>query len=365
MSPPFVGARSYDARVPHDETPARVTPPARASAPARAAADVTIRPLRPDEAPALRAVMQTAFVEYTTADFSYGTERETDESIRAELEGDGRAIGAFEGDRLVAVVKHRPDREDHLRYFWRLSVLPSYRGRGLADALVDAVAEAAREQGLAGIACNVVPRHAGLVDLYMRHGMRSLGEEPFTAPDGTAMALIRLEGTTADVLGARRASAQAEVRELGPADAEELAATIHAAFREFDDTPAPSGAMLETAETLREELAAGTRAVGIVVDGRIVAAMKLTLSRTRALHLARLGVRPDGRGVGHARTLVEWAAAEAASQGLRAVTCTVRAEETGLIDLYEHLGFVQAAHGVHVSLTGRPHHVVQMRRVLR
>lgn len=374
------GRALYDAVVPIDDSPAPLptAAPGPASrdgvrAPSDAAPDAaprgrTVRELTPEDAPVVREVMQAAFAEYTTPDFSYGTERETDASIRTELEGAGRALGIFDGDAPVAVVKMHPDAGSDLLYFWRLSVLPSYRGQGLSGHLITALAALARTEGFAGLACNVVPRHAGLTEVYRRHGMRLIGEEEFTAPDGTEMTLLRLEGRFDEDLApsppdrSPASSPRRALRELGAEDAELLACVIHDAFRQYDATEAPSGAMLETSETLAAEMARGMRAIAVQVDDVVVAAMKTTVSRTRALQLSRVAVAPEHRGQGHARALVEWALAEAEAQGLRAVTCTVRADEPGNIALYEHLGFAVSAHGVHVSLTGRQHQVVQMRR---
>lgn len=314
-----------------------------------------IRELSPEEAGVVRTVMQTSFAQYTTADFSYGTERETDESIRAELEGSGRALAVFQDGEPVAVVKLHPEVDTDLLYFWRLAVLPTHRGQGHADRLMAHLAVIADELGLEGFACNVVPRQRELVPFYERHGMELVGEVDFTPPDGEPMTLLRLERRRAD-------RPRREVRELGPADADLLREVMHAAFAEYEGRTSPSGVMLETAASLRAELEGPVRAVAILDGGRPVAAMKLTVSRAGALEMSRIAVIPEARGRGLARELVDWAVADARRQGLRAIGCTVRADETGNIALYEHLGLTVTAHGVHQSLTGRSHRVVQMRR---
>lgn len=323
------------------------------ASPLTATDSVVVRELVPDQSPVIRRVMQAAFAQYTTPDFSYGTERETDASIREELETTERGLAVFVGGEPAAVVKFHVEENTGLLYFWRLGVLPAFRGRALSDRLLDRLMAIAREQGLAGLACNVVPRHRSLAAVYERHGMRVVGEVPFSLPDGSSLPLLRLEGPVAP---------GPEVRELGPEDADLLRAVMHEAFAEYREKDAPSGALLETAESLRDELAGPARALAAFADGRAVAATKLTVSRDRALVFSRLSVVPDQRGRGHARLLVEAAADEARRLGLRAVGCTVRADETGNIALYGRLGLEVTGRGVHRSLTGRVLDVVQMRR---
>lgn len=320
----------------------------------READGVRIVELTADDASTVRTVMQAAFAEYTTPDFSYGTEDETDASIAEELRSGGRAIAVLEHGDPVAVAKLHPEEGTGLLYFWRVAVLPSRRGRGHADRMIDWITATARAEGYDGIACNVVPRHRGLVAVYARHGMADLGEVtvPLHSGTGDDITLVRLE---------RRWRPPHEVRELGPDDAAVLRDVLQDAFAQYEHTEAPSGAMLETVDSLREDLAGRMRAIAILVEGRVVAAMKLRVTRDRALEMSRVAVIVDERGRGWARLLVGWAWAEAERLGLRAVGCTVRAEEAGLIAMYEHLGLAVTAHGVHQSLTGRPHQVVQMR----
>lgn len=159
-------------------------------------------------------------------------------------------------------------------------------------------------------------------------------------------------------------SSAIRIHELGPDDADLLRDIIHAAFAAYAEKDAPSGAMLETAASLRAELEGSTRAVAVLVDGRAVGAMKVRVSRARALEMARVSVVPSARGRGLARALIDWADEEARRLSLRAIGCTVRADETGNIALYEHLGLEISARGVHQSLTGRVLEVVQMRRAV-
>lgn len=173
---------------PADPAPAAQTPAAEPTAAGR------IIGLEPKDAPVLRSVMQEAFAEYTTDGFSYGTEHETDESIRAELEGSGRAAALVVDGAVAAVVKFHVEPETGLLYFWRLSVRPQHRGKGLATQIVRWLFDVAAAEGLGGIACNVVPRHAQLARLYEHSSMHIVGEVEHVTPRGQTLTLLRLEG---------------------------------------------------------------------------------------------------------------------------------------------------------------------------
>lgn len=320
-----------------------------------------VRDLEPGEIGTLLRVMQAAFAQYVTPDFSYGTERETEDSLRAEQERGERALVVMDGSEPVAVVKHHAEEGTGLLYFGRLGVLPEHRGRGISGLLVRALRERAREQGLRGIACNVVPRHAELARVYEREGMRVIGEVDHRTGRGESIRLLRLEQTW-DAAGAGTASC--DVVMLGPTDAPELAELMHAAFAEYSSRGDASGAMQESAASLADELSGSVRAMGIRHQGHLVAAAKLTRSRDRALVFSRLCVLPAQRGRGWARALVGEIRELARTEGARAIGCQVRAEEADLIELYRRLGLAVTGEGLQQSLTGRVRLVVQMREKL-
>lgn len=184
---------------------------------------------------------------------------------------------------------------------------------------------------------------------------------PYDSPVITPSDSSTDAGSTPATPSPQPAISSADVHELGADRAEDFCALMQAAFAEYRDKDAPSGALLETPASLREECAGGTRLLGIERDGQLVAGMKITRSRTRTLEMARLGVLPQRRGQGLPRALVEAAAELGRREGLRAIGCTVRADETDLIAMYEHLGLTAVAEGVHQSLTGRVLPVVTMR----
>ncbi len=143
----------------------------------------------------------------------------------------------------------------------------------------------------------------------------------------------------------------------------EVVAVLHAAFAQFGEGGKPSGAMLETVESLDGERAEGTR-IGVArLGGRIVAVVKHRPTEDGRLYFSRLGVAPGHRGRGIAGALVRALREDAHARALRGLACSVRAEETGNIALYERLGMSVWEHGVQRSLTGAEIPVVRMRDV--
>lgn len=145
------------------------------------------------------------------------------------------------------------------------------------------------------------------------------------------------------------------------ASASEAIAVMHRAFDEYTAKGQPSGALRETAETLRAEMADGLR-LGIVrAGGSIVAVVKHTRAQDRTLYFGRLGVDPDARGMGLAGMLVRALRGQAETEGLDGLSCAVRADEADNIALYEHLGMEIVSRESRVSRTGAVLPVVVMK----
>ncbi len=110
-------------------------------------ADLHIRRLAAGDAAAAAKIIRAAFAAQSVAtDPPSSALRETAASVAAHLaEGGGAALEA--GAALVGLVLWA-DREDGL-YLGRLAVLPPWRGRGAARALIGAGETEARRRGLA------------------------------------------------------------------------------------------------------------------------------------------------------------------------------------------------------------------------
>lgn len=143
-------------------------------------------------------------------------------------------------------------------------------------------------------------------------------------------------------------------------DLPEAVAVMHRAFAQYSSTGVPSGALVETAESLRQEVEAGERVAVARRDGRIVAMVKHHDLPDGARYFGRLAVDPVARGGGAARALVEALRDDARRAGRRGLACLVRANEPGNVAFYEHLGLVVTGRGERVSRTGATIAVVEM-----
>lgn len=138
---------------------------------------------------------------------------------------------------------------------------------------------------------------------------------------------------------------------------------LHRSFAEYALTETPSGAMVETAETLAEEMRGGT-SVALVRRGAVpVAFAKHHAADDGTLYFGRLGVVPEARGTGVARMLVEALREHALAAGLDGLSCLVRADEEGNIALYERCGMKIVGRGERVSRLGATIAVVEMRDI--
>jgi predicted N-acetyltransferase YhbS len=133
-----------------------------------------LREATDDDVPTIVALIHAAFKEYDGAiDPPSGAHKESAEKIRQKLATD-RAVLAHEDGRAVACVLYR-DEGDHM-YFGRLAVLPEYRNRGIAGALIDYVEARARERGLPRVRLGVRLALPRLRARYERQGYRLIEE---------------------------------------------------------------------------------------------------------------------------------------------------------------------------------------------
>ena len=108
---------------------------------------VVLREAVEEDLPTALAVLHAAFEEYRAwLDPPSGVHRETVESLRRYLERGHLTLALLEHQVAGCVLYHAED--DHM-YFGRLSVLPTFRNRGIARTLIDHVEARARELGLA------------------------------------------------------------------------------------------------------------------------------------------------------------------------------------------------------------------------
>jgi ribosomal protein S18 acetylase RimI-like enzyme len=122
--------------------------------------------------------MRQAFAEYAGAlPVESGALSETVQDVEAAMaRPDAGAVLAFAGE--VAVASARYLAEDDALYVGRVSVLPAYRRRGVASAVMAYLEEVARSLGRAAIRIGVRESLPSNIALYQRLGYETLRIEP-------------------------------------------------------------------------------------------------------------------------------------------------------------------------------------------
>ena len=137
---------------------------------------IRITAASPDDAPIVRQIMLDAFEQFRgTLEPPSSALDETVADTRRAIEAGG-AILAWLDHRAVGSARYEP-RLDYL-YVGRVSVLPAYRGRGIAAALMAAMDEQARLLALPEVRVEV--RHALPANLafFRRLGFQTISEQP-------------------------------------------------------------------------------------------------------------------------------------------------------------------------------------------
>jgi ribosomal protein S18 acetylase RimI-like enzyme len=141
------------------------------------------------------------------------------------------------------------------------------------------------------------------------------------------------------------------LREAGEADAEAVAAIIRAAFEEYRGRlDPPSGALAETADTVREKMR--TAQAVLALAGEVPVGCVFFRPEEGRLYLFRLAVLPGRRGRGLGRALLAHAEERARELGLPRVRLGVRAALARQIAFYEGLGYRRVGDGTHPGYAG-------------
>ena len=136
------------------------------------------------------------------------------------------------------------------------------------------------------------------------------------------------------------------VYSLTAADATEATDVIRAAFAAQDyKTDPPTSALKETPERIGAVIADGG-GFGFHCDGGLVALVLLKILPD-ALHVRRLAVLPEFRGLGLGAKLVVACETAAAARGLKFLEVHVRLALTGNRAFFTRLGFVETGEGRH------------------
>ncbi len=119
------------------------------------------------------------------------------EDIWRSRAGSGRTFGAFDGAEIIGLATGlppddrpadslSPDSQPGQGPTWNLVgmwVAPKWRGKGVADSLVAAVCELARQSGAASVALDVTEVNVRARSFYRRLGFAPTGRRQLVRPD--------------------------------------------------------------------------------------------------------------------------------------------------------------------------------------
>jgi ribosomal protein S18 acetylase RimI-like enzyme len=132
---------------------------------------LTLRSAGADDADGLAALVVEAFREYEGILLPpSGAHKESRESISRRLSTGWAAIATVNGIDVGCIFCE--SHADGYLYFGRLSVLPRFRNRGIARALIDHVETHARVAGARGVRLGVRLQLEHLIGRYQRQGYR-------------------------------------------------------------------------------------------------------------------------------------------------------------------------------------------------
>ena len=132
-----------------------------------------------------------------------------------------------------------------------------------------------------------------------------------------------------------------EVTQVGPEQAEDVVAVVHAGFSPRGARPAPSSAPDETVDSVAKALAEHGGLLASLELGPVQALIFDPHDDVMGL-LRRVSVHPDAQGRGVARALVRHAEQVAATRGHDATRVLARTELPRTLRFWQRLGYVEA-----------------------
>ncbi|MBV6457928.1 MAG: hypothetical protein HONBIEJF_01048 [Fimbriimonadaceae bacterium] len=148
-----------------------------------------VRNAKEDELPLVRKIMQEAFEEYRgVLEPPSGALTETLGDVRASA-AKGGAVLAFLDSQPVGSARYEL-RGDYL-YCWRLSVIPSARGRGIAAAMLEHVHRQAAEAGLPEVRLSTREVMEANQRLYLRLGYEVMSRQLHPKGEGYVLELAK------------------------------------------------------------------------------------------------------------------------------------------------------------------------------
>lgn len=129
-----------------------------------------------------------------------------------------------------------------------------------------------------------------------------------------------------------------DIRIVGVDHAELVWKIVNTSFEEYRESEAPSSALMETVEHVRQALSNGKeQAVVCYIGNRPAGTARFYFDN--GLYFRRLGVLPDYRGRGISKAIISWLEKYAREHGESRIWCNTRSSVARNMALYRGMGY--------------------------
>ncbi|WP_431800114.1 GNAT family N-acetyltransferase [Halobacillus andaensis] len=136
-------------------------------------------------------LMIQAFMEYNHEIPPSSALEETAQSVSDALEEEEEGLIAYEGNKPVGMVRFHIKNKN--LYFYRLSVIPEERGKGIAKKILTFLENYANKEGLSSIRCKVRMNAPKNIKLYSSIGYDVYDEEVVHKPNGINIKVVSMK----------------------------------------------------------------------------------------------------------------------------------------------------------------------------
>ncbi|MFG6147414.1 GNAT family N-acetyltransferase [Halobacillus sp. B23F22_1] len=143
------------------------------------------------DGPIIHELMIKAFMEYNQEIPPSSALEETAQSVSKALEEGEKGLIAYEGNKPVGMVRFHI--KNKVLYFYRLSVIPKERGKGIAKKILKLIENYANKEGLPSIRCKVRRSGTKNINLYSSIGYDVYDEEVVHKQNGINIKVVTMK----------------------------------------------------------------------------------------------------------------------------------------------------------------------------
>lgn len=130
-----------------------------------------------------------------------------------------------------------------------------------------------------------------------------------------------------------------DFRVVSEEEADVVWGIVNTSFEEYRNSEAPSSALLETVEQVRQALSNGReKAMICYYDNTPAGSVRFYIEN--GLYFRRLGVLPEFRRMGISKAIIRWLENYATSSGQARIWCNTRSSVKRNMHLYSSMGYI-------------------------